>query len=85
MRRSREDIIRDILKVCKEPVNKTRIVYQANLNFKNARDYLNWMQGRGLIILDGPYYRILPKGEKLLNNLRRTERFIVGTEKHKNE
>lgn len=51
-RRSRGNIIRDILKVCHEPANKTKIVYQANLNFRNAGDYLDWMQNKGLIDLE---------------------------------
>lgn len=41
MKRSKGEIIELILEICKEPSNKTKIVYQANLNFKNATYYLN--------------------------------------------
>jgi predicted transcriptional regulator len=35
MRRSREEIVSEILDVCLNGANKTRIVYQANLNFRS--------------------------------------------------
>ncbi len=49
MRRSRLDIIIDVLEAGKEGTNKTNIVYKANLNFKLAREYLDLLQKHGLI------------------------------------
>lgn len=49
MRRSRLEIIIDILEAGKEGINKTSIVYKANLNFKLAREYLDLLQEQGLI------------------------------------
>jgi predicted transcriptional regulator len=40
MKRSRGEIVAQILDVCKAGANKTRIVYQANLNFRNVDPYL---------------------------------------------
>ena len=41
MKRSRHIIISKILDICKNGSNKTRIVYQANLNFKTVDPYIN--------------------------------------------
>ncbi len=49
MRRSRLDIIVDVLEAGKEGANKTGIVYKANLNFKIAGEYLDLLQEHGLI------------------------------------
>jgi predicted transcriptional regulator len=49
MRRSRFDIIVDILTTSIEGVNKTKIVYDANLNFKVAKEYLDFLIEAGLL------------------------------------
>jgi predicted transcriptional regulator len=49
MRRSRLDIIIDVLEAGKEGTNKTSIVYKANLNFKLVKEYLDLLQKHGLI------------------------------------
>jgi len=49
MRRSRVDIIIDILEVAMEGANKTGIVYKANLNFKLVDEFLNLLQEYGLM------------------------------------
>ncbi len=49
MRRSRIDIIIDILEVAKMGVNKTSVVYRTNLNFKLADKYLELLQNQGLV------------------------------------
>lgn len=49
MRRSRVDIIIDILEVAKEGANKTTIVYKTNLNFKLADKFLNLLQKHSLL------------------------------------
>ena len=49
MRRSRLDIIIDVLEAGKEGINKTKIVYKTNLNFKLAREHLDLLQKHGLI------------------------------------
>jgi len=49
MRRSRIDIIVDLLEVTKNGVNKTAIVYKTNLNFRLANKYLLPLVKQGLI------------------------------------
>jgi len=49
MRRSRIDIIIDILEVAKMGVNKTSVVYRSNLNFKLAEKYLELLQKHGFV------------------------------------
>ena len=40
MKRSRQEIISQILEICTNGASKTQIVYQANLNFKNGKSLL---------------------------------------------
>lgn len=40
MKRSRQEIISQILEICTKGASKTKIVYQANLNFKTVNPYL---------------------------------------------
>lgn len=40
MKRSRQEIFSQILKICLDGANKTKIVYQANLNFRTVNSYL---------------------------------------------
>ncbi|KXA95302.1 hypothetical protein AKJ36_00975 [candidate division MSBL1 archaeon SCGC-AAA259I07] len=48
-RRSRLDVYADILEAVKGGSKKTHIVYQANLNFKRCKKYLDNLRGNGLI------------------------------------
>lgn len=49
MKRSREEIVSKILDVCLNGANKTKIVYQANLNFRTINPYLDLLIGKNLI------------------------------------
>ncbi|MGD0954087.1 MAG: winged helix-turn-helix domain-containing protein [Methanotrichaceae archaeon] len=49
MKRSREEIVSKILDVCLNGANKTKIVYQANLNFRTVNPYLDLLIGKNLI------------------------------------
>lgn len=75
-RRSRETIAELILTLCLEGINKTRIVYQANLNFKTVRPYLDLLIENGLIEVEEgkgivkAIYRTTQKGEELLDQLK---------------
>ncbi len=51
MRRDRLKILLDILEICREGANKTKIVYQANLNFKMINLYLDILDKEGLLTL----------------------------------
>lgn len=49
MKRSRHAIISQILEVCCNGASKTRIVYQANLNFRTVDPYIKLLITKGLI------------------------------------
>jgi predicted transcriptional regulator len=49
MRRSKIDIVVDVLEVTKNGVNKTAIVYKTNLNFRLAEKYLLLLEKQGFL------------------------------------
>lgn len=57
MRRNNLDIFADILKAARQGARKTRIVYQANLNFKIVEKYINSLMLHGFLeaLEDGTY------------------------------
>lgn len=69
-RRDKLEIIRSILSICKkDDATKTRIVYRANLNFKTAGIYLDWLINKGLVSKDENRFKLTTKGIELLSNL----------------
>lgn len=74
MRRDKLKIILDILDICTEGANKTKIVYRANLNFKMANIYLDILTNEGLLNLedpsDGKVYLTTSRGKELLKDVR---------------
>lgn len=48
-RRSRYEIVVDILRIAKKGARKTRIVYGANLNFKMLQEYVERLEKSGLV------------------------------------
>jgi predicted transcriptional regulator len=73
MKRSRQEIISQILEICMNGASKTKIVYQANLNFKTVNPYLDLLiknemiqvnEGRAIL------YETTPKGIKLLESIK---------------
>jgi predicted transcriptional regulator len=74
MKRSREEIIAQILNVCKMSANKTRIVYQANLNFRTVDPYLKTLIRNELIeVRLGKHvlYETTQRGSNLLETINR--------------
>ena len=49
MKRSKHVIVSRILDICKDGANKTRIVYQANLNFRTVNPYIDLLIKNNLI------------------------------------
>ena len=68
-KRTNDLIISEILRACEEGAGKTKIVYQANLNFKTAEPYLDNLRRNGYIetFSNGPrtIYKTTPKGLEL--------------------
>jgi predicted transcriptional regulator len=69
-RRNKLEILGGILNICKtEGSSKTKIVYQVNLNFKNAGQYLEWLTSHGYLVKEERLYKTTSSGYKLLQNL----------------
>jgi len=81
MKRSREVIIADILDICSNGASKTRIVYQANLNFRTVIPYLDLLTRIGMIkrFNNNPIiFKTTSNGIKLLDNLRSIQNELHG-------
>jgi predicted transcriptional regulator len=73
MKRGKGEIITCILGICTDGANKTKIVYQANLNFKTVNPYLELLSKNGLIEArrgSGIVYETTDKGIEVLENFR---------------
>lgn len=73
MRRSREEIVSKILDVCINGANKTKIVYQSNLNFRTINPYLDLLIGKDLIkVSQGQIllYETTPQGINMLEDIK---------------
>ncbi len=72
VRRDKLEIISTILDVCTDGANKTKVVYQANLNFKSVSSYLDVLVKNGLIYVNetgpGTIYETTEKGLKLMSD-----------------
>jgi len=80
-RRSRMQVISDILVEATNGSNKTRIMYRANLNFLRFDRYLSELLEKGLVVeVNNPngsvVYKTTEKGKALLSTLREAEKFI---------
>ena len=74
-RRGMIEIVYLILECCTNGAPKTRIAYSAHLDFKTCIKYLDMLIERGILeevrVDRKKLYRITPKGEQLLNYLKR--------------
>ena len=74
-KRNNDVIASEILKICVNGANKTRIVYQANLNFVTATPYINRFTERGFLeaIREGSriVYKTTAKGMDLKERFER--------------
>ena len=70
----------DILDEAFAGVNKTGIVYGANLNFNMAGRYLALLINRGLLVKlngeSGDLYRITERGREILKNYKQIREFV---------
>jgi predicted transcriptional regulator len=76
MKRSRDVIISQILDICVKGASKTRIVYQANLNFRTINPYLDLLTKNGLINVKKEQtliYETTPRGLDLLDNFKQIQ------------
>lgn len=69
-RRNKLEILGGILNLCKtQGSSKTKIVYQVNLNFKNAGQYLEWLTSHGYLVKEERLYKTTSSGYELLQDL----------------
>lgn len=76
MKRSRDMIISQILDICINGASKTKIVYQANLNFRTINPYIELLTKNGLINVKKEQtviYKTTPKGLDLLDNFKQIQ------------
>jgi predicted transcriptional regulator len=81
MKRSRQVIISQILEICINGASKTKIVYQANLNFRTINPYLELLIKNDLIRVNGErviLYETTPKGLRLLEDIKRIYNKLLG-------
>ncbi|MBN1234920.1 MAG: DNA-binding protein [Methanotrichaceae archaeon] len=74
MKRSKQEIIAQILEVCLESASKTRIVYQVNLNFRTINPYLDILTKNSLIEVskgEQTLYKTTQKGADLLETIKK--------------
>ena len=72
-KRSREVIISKMLEVCRPGASKTRIVYEANLNFKTINPYIEFLIMKGFLRVKSgqmPLYETTQKGIDLQDSLK---------------
>jgi predicted transcriptional regulator len=75
-RRSRDQIILEILDICAEGENVTRIVYRANTNFTTIRSYLDTLIRNDLVeCLPGPprIFKTTSKGTAMKKSLKKLQ------------
>ena len=76
-RRSKDQIKAQILATCQgDGAKKTRIVYQAGLNFQTVKGHLGLLLEKGLLEAiegDRTTYRTTPEGERALECLKAVE------------
>ncbi|MGB5099929.1 MAG: winged helix-turn-helix domain-containing protein [Methanothrix sp.] len=81
MKRNKHQIFSEILEICRNGANKTRIVYQANLNFKTANPYLKVLIEKHLITLDQGEYQTTQEGMNLLESINQVTEKLYGYDK----
>jgi predicted transcriptional regulator len=72
-KRHHSEISLEILTVCQDGANLTRIVYRVFLNFRTVRPYLTELQEKGLIERSGRIYRTTQKGRQSMELCRASE------------
>lgn len=75
--RSRERIIYEILKISRDPSNKTRLVFGANLNFQIIEGYLEDLKSSGMIREENGIFRATSKGREYVEKYRDLELLVI--------
>jgi predicted transcriptional regulator len=79
-RRSKDQIVIEILSRCANGENITKIVYQTNTNFTTTRAYLDLLTKNKLLELQDTsprLYKTTVKGIEIMNRLRDIQKVVV--------
>lgn len=80
MRRSRLDILYQILLLCREPQQKTWIMFKCNLNHELLHKCLNFLVSNNLLKIssenDKKYYRTTEHGEKFISEYEKLKNIL---------
>ena len=59
------EIVRDVLQILRAQgaLNKTELIYDANLNYERASCIINWLIEHEMITVESGIYRITENGE----------------------
>jgi predicted transcriptional regulator len=85
-KRSKNQIIEEILTLCQEGASKTKIVYQVNLNFCTINPYLDSFTKNGLLDIfegDPTKYKTMDKGMKVLKHLKAFDALVHKDKGHR--
>ena len=82
-RRSRLEVVADILTEALNGANKTRIMYRANLNFLSFDKHVSELLDKGLIVRENSpdgrvVYRTTDRGKRFLKVISSAEEIIEG-------
>jgi len=69
-KRTRYEIIHDILSQCENGAKKTWLMYKANLSYELTNNYINKLVEKELIVQKDGLYYLTDKGRKLLDLLK---------------
>jgi len=75
-RRSKLEIMVEVLSIARGGVGKTEIVYKANLNFKRVKRYLSYLEEKALIENAGLEYKTTEKGEEFLRDYQKMNELL---------
>jgi predicted transcriptional regulator len=78
MKRNKHQIFSEILEICRNGANKTRIVYRANLNFRTVTPYLKVLIEKHLINFNHGEYQTTTQGINLLENINQVNEKLCG-------
>ena len=80
MKRSKHEIFSRILEICINGASKTRIVYQANLNFRTVNPYLQTLIKNNLLEAsqeDHKLYKTTEEGENMHENISQVNSMLL--------
>jgi predicted transcriptional regulator len=83
IRRSRLEVLTEILRICKTPQAKTRLMQKANLSYNTLQDCLQQLQELGMVNIfpDSSEYMTTQKGSTFLQKWAQLQEFLMPKEK----